>query len=322
MKPLRGLVTEEKMHEHARVMCQSILKAYKHLSKRLTRARIDVFRLYDWNSPEIRIVVDWYAGHLVVAEYERAQTSPAYLPHMAHAAAAALGVPQAQTHIKRRHTNVKDGLRYTKIDSRGKRIEVHEGPLQFLVNLTDFLDTGLFSDHRNTRAMITKMAQGGSFLNVFAYTGTATCAAAAGGAQNTVTVDRSATYIEWAKDNIRLNGLWGNHHTFVQADALQYLEKARHHGQQFDLAFIDPPSFFKIEKAQVAFDINRDHPSLLRSVLMLMRPHGRVLFSTNHQRFSPNFTGLAIKRVTPLTPRTIPEDYRNKTVHSCWLIEV
>ena len=319
---LKGVVTFEKVLQHAEMLANSVRKKYKHLAKRFHKAQIECFRLYDWDSKEIRIVVDWYAGHLVVAEYERLQTGPEYLPQMAQAVASALNVSMENVHIKKRHTKVEKGPRYSKLACEGKCMEVSEGDLKFLVNLTDFLDTGLFSDHRQTRNIIRKMAESKNFLNLFAYTGAFTCAAALGNARSTVTVDRSQTYINWAEDNFALNKLQSKRHKFVQSDVMKYLALAYRDDQSFDLAFVDPPSFFKDQTAGVDFDINRDHPDLINKVLKIMRRGSDILFSTNHQDFEPRFDELKVKEIIPLTPKTIPEDYRNRTIHHCWQIKV
>ncbi|MBU1087318.1 MAG: class I SAM-dependent methyltransferase [Candidatus Omnitrophica bacterium] len=318
---LKGLVTAEKALQHAQMLSNSVKKKYNHFKKRFSKARIDCFRLYDWDSKEIRLVVDWYAGHLVVAEYERLQTGPEYLPQMARAAAAALNVSMENVHMKKRHTNVEEGHRYSKLACEDKRMEVSEGDLKFLVNLTDFLDTGLFSDHRQTRNIIRKMAEGKDFLNLFAYTGAFTCAAALGNARSTVTVDRSQTYVNWAKDNLELNALWSDQHKLVQSDVMKFLALADKADQKFDLVFVDPPSFYKEQSAGIDFDINRGHPDLINKVLKVTRPGSDIFFSTNHQRFEPMFDGLAVKEIIALTPKTIPEDYRNRSIHHCWQIK-
>ena len=319
---LKGFVTPEKACAQAQILANSVIKKYRHLQKRFNRAKIDCFRLYDWDSPDIRIVVDWYAGHLVVAEYERKQTGPEYLPQMADAAAKALSVAPEKVHLKRRHTNVEAGLRYTKLGVGGERFAVNERTLSFWVNLTDFLDTGLYSDHRDTRVIIRKLAEGKDFLNLFAYTGAFTCAAAAGNAKSTVTVDRSESYLLWAKDNLILNGLWNDKHTLVQSDVDKYLAQAKRQGKRFALVFVDPPSFFKDSQERIEFDINRDHPRLLRDVLEVMAPGADLFFSTNHQRFEASFEGLNVAEIVRLNPKTIPEDYRNKNIHSCWRMTV
>jgi 23S rRNA G2069 N7-methylase RlmK/C1962 C5-methylase RlmI len=319
----KGYVTPDKEKIHAEVLANSVVKKYRHFSKKFAREHIDCYRLYDWDSPDIRVVVDWYAGHLVVAEYEREQTGPDYLPNMAHAVAAALQVSAEKVFIKRRHTNLSDAPRYSKMDSRNERFEVRERNLKLWVNLSDFLDTGLYSDHRDTRQLIKAAAKDKDFLNLFAYTGVVTCAAAAGGARSTTTVDRNETYLKWAHDNLALNGLWdAKRHDIIRADALEFLEKSCRMKKRYSLVFIDPPSFFKDEEAQVSFDINRDHPSMLAKVIEITMPGCDIYFSTNHQRFEPRLTGLAVSKIEKLTPKTIPEDYRNKNVHNCWKITV
>lgn len=322
----KHFVTPEKTKHHAEILANRVRNRFRHFSRRFKRENIDCFRLYDWDIPEVRAVVDWYAGHVVVAEYERLQTGPDWLPKMAAAVAQALGVSPERTHTKRRRTNTKAGRRYGKLGfGETQRFKVHERNLQFWINLDDFLDTGLFSDHRDTRVIVRKLAAGKDFLNLYAYTGAFTCAAAAGGAKTTVSVDRSLNYISWAKDNLELNGLWGPQHTLVQSDVNKFLAQAQRERRRFTLAFVDPPSFFKDQNNNVSFDINHDHPELLRNVLKVMSPGSVVFFSTNHQRFEPRLDGLPVKDLIELTPKTIPEDYRNRRlpgrqagVHRCW----
>ncbi|MBZ0167087.1 MAG: class I SAM-dependent methyltransferase, partial [Candidatus Omnitrophica bacterium] len=179
-------------------------------------------------------------------------------------------------------------------------------------------DTGLYSDHRDTRVLVRELAEGQSFLNLYAYTGAFTCAAAAGGARSTVTVDRSQTNLDWAKDNLDLNGFSSKEHGFAQSDVDSFLSQAAKAKERWSLVFVDPPSFFKDVKAGKAFDINRDHVTLLRQVLKVTQPGGTVFFSTNHQRFEPRLNELTVTDLRELTPQTIPEDYRNRNVHRCW----
>jgi 23S rRNA (cytosine1962-C5)-methyltransferase len=313
-------ITPDKTIKHAEILSNRVCNRFRYLSKRFKRMNIDCFRLYDWDIPEVRAVVDWYAGHIVIAEYERLQTGPDWLPQMAKAVSDALGVPPEKVHMKRRHTRTPGKQRYSRMDSQGERIEIRERDLRFLVNLKDFLDTGLHSDHRDTRNIIRELAQGKDFMNLFAYTGAFTCAAAAGGAGRTVTVDKSDTYLAWAKDNMKLNNLAGKQHVFIKSDAGQFLERARSEGRRYTLAFIDPPSFFSYGQNNTDFDINRDHPLLIHSVLPVMARGSIIFFSTNHQRFEPRMDGLPVKDIKELTPSTIPEDYRNRKVHRCWKI--
>ncbi|MBN1586090.1 MAG: class I SAM-dependent methyltransferase [Candidatus Omnitrophica bacterium] len=316
----KHFVTPEKAEHHAQILSNRIRNRYRHLSRRFRKQGIECFRLYDWDIPEVRAVVDWYAGHVVIAEYERLQTGPWWLPRMALAVAETLKLSMDQVYVKRRRTGPgkEDRPRYSRLDSRGERFPATERDLKFWINLNDFLDTGLYSDHRNTRVLIREIAQGKDFLNLFAYTGAFTCAAAAGGAKTTVTVDRSETYLQWAQDNLKLNELWGTDHELIQSDVPRFLSQAQKEGRRFDLAFVDPPSFYKEQSRDLCFDINEDHPGLLKSVLRLMKPGSTVFFSTNHQRFEPRFEGLPVQELKELTPRTIPEDYRNRKIHRCW----
>ena len=319
---IKGFVTPGKTKYHAEILANRIRTRFRHLSRKFRKQGVDCFRLYDRDIPEVRAVVDWYAGHAVIAEYIREQTTLDWLPQMAKAVGEALDLSSSHVHMKRRQTKTKEGPRYQKLASTGKRFEVQERNLRFWVNLDDYLDTGLFPDHRDTRVIIEKLARGKDFLNLYAYTGAFTCAAAGGGAKTTVTVDRSENYLNWARDNLRLNKLWGPQHELVQSDAGQYLERMHREGRRFTLAFVDPPSFFQDKNKDVAFDVNRDHPNLIRDVLKVMVPGGTVFFSTNHQRFEPRLDDLSVKNLTELTPATIPEDYRNRQVHRCWQMTV
>lgn len=312
-------ITQEKTKHHAEIISNRVKKRYAHLRKSYARKNIDCFRLYDWDIPEVRAVVDWYKGHLVVAEYVRTQTSPDWLPYIAQAIGETLNVSRDKIFIKKRRTKTGDGARYQKMGSKNFKIEVSEFDLKFWVNLNDFLDTGLFSDHRQTRALVKEWALDQDFLNLYAYTGAFTCAAALGSAKSTVTVDRSATYIDWAKENLALNGISDASHHFIQSDVNEYLRLAQNRNQTFSLAFIDPPSFFQDQAKKISFDINRDHPQLIKDVLKLMRPGSTIIFSANHQQFEPNFDELLVNNIRELTPKTIPEDYRNKKVHRCWI---
>jgi 23S rRNA G2069 N7-methylase RlmK/C1962 C5-methylase RlmI len=310
----------EQIARHATMLANRVRKRFAHLSRRFSREGVEAFRLYDWDIPEVRAVVDWYAGRLVVAEYERTQTGEDYLPALGRAAGEALGVPAGRVHLKRRRTGVAEGPRYERPGRGGERFEVRERDLRFLVNLSDRLDTGLFPDHRDTRALVRGLAAGADFLNLYAYTGSFTCAAAKGGAASTVTVDRSATYVAWARDNLAANGLLGGRNELVADDAIAFLAGAAEAGARYTLAVVDPPSFSGTRDAPGAFDVNRDHPALLARVLGVMAPGGVVFFSTNHQRFEPRLDGLHA-RVEELTDRTIPEDYRGRGerhVHRCW----
>src|SRR3989338_3518648 len=173
-------ITPEKTKYHAEILANRIRNRFAHLSKRFRKQNIDCFRLYDWDIKEVRVVVDWYAGHVVVGEYVRWQTGSDWLPQMAVAVAEALKLSPDKVHVKKRRTATEEGPRYSRLGSQGERLKVRERNLYFLVNLSDFLDTGLYSDHRDTRVIIGQLARNKDFLNLFAYTGAFTCAAAVG----------------------------------------------------------------------------------------------------------------------------------------------
>ncbi|BBO69397.1 methyltransferase [Desulfosarcina alkanivorans] len=316
--------TPEHIQRQAEMLANRVKKRFKHLHRRFKRQQIEVFRLYDWDIPEIRAVVDWYGGHLVIGEYMRRQSVPEWLPMMGRAAARSLDVSEDKVHLKHRWAGSQDGNRYRRIDHSDRKIVVSERDLKFLVNPTDYVDTGLFSDHRDTRQMVREMAAGKDFLNLYCYTASFSCYAARGGARATVSVDRSKSVIQWARENMALNGIDPEVNRLVQAHTFDFLKKARQERQRFDLAVVDPPSYSTTKTRNVAFDIARDHPRLLEGVVELLRPGATLFFSTNHQNFDPRMQGLRISGVQEITARTIPEDYVNKrkTIHRCWRITV
>lgn len=314
----------QKHREQAAMLANKVKKRYRHLARRFAQRKIEVFRLYDWDIPEIRAVVDWYAGHLVVGEYTRTQTTETWLPLMAQVVAQALDVPAERVHLKKRYYGPSDGQRYKRIDYTDRMIEVSETDLHFLVNPWDWVDTGLFADHRITRGMVREMANGKDFLNLFCYTGAFTCYAARGGARTSVSVDRSRTAVQWARRNLALNGIDTSAHVVLQAHTLDYIATARRRNQMFDLAVVDPPSFSSRRSHSDHFDIAQDHPLLLNAVVELIRPGGIIFFSTNHQYFEPRMDEVRLVAFEEITARTIPEDYlhKRKTIHRCWKLVV
>jgi len=323
---LNGPPMDTELHQNidrqSEMLANKVKKRYQHLRKRFAKQNIEVFRLYDWDIPEIRAVVDWYAGHLVVGEYTRKQSVPEWLPRMGAAVARALAVPSENLHLKERRYGFADGQRYERIATTNRTFVVSEGDLKFHVNPWDYVDTGLFGDHRITRRMIRESAAGKDFLNLFCHTGSFTCYAASGGARATLSVDRSQTTIAWARRNMELNGLLSDQHRLIQADTMDFITAALQKEQRFDLAVVDPPSFYTRRSTEDRFDIAADHPALLNAVIGLMKPGGLIVFSTNHQDFMPRLSEVAAGRVEEITAQTIPEDYRHKrkTIHRCWRI--
>jgi 23S rRNA G2069 N7-methylase RlmK/C1962 C5-methylase RlmI len=302
------------IERQAAMLANRVRKNFRRLHPAFERRGVGAFRVYDWDVPEIRATIDWYEGHLVVAEYARRQTDaePRWLPEIGRAAAEALGVEPGRVHLRRRRTRPESGERYSRLSNEGARIEVRESGLRFIANLTDYLDTGLFPDHRDTRARVRAESAGASFLNLFGYTGTFTCAAAAGGARESVTVDASPTYLRWAEDNLRLNGLSGAHE-LAALDVRDYLRETK---RRFTLCVLDPPSF-STRAGSASLDVQRDHPALVGAALEVLEPGGVLYFSTNHQRFEPRLDRVSASEVREITDETAPADYRH-TPHRCF----
>ncbi|WP_144684043.1 class I SAM-dependent methyltransferase [Desulfobotulus alkaliphilus] len=321
---MSDVITDPKTKHQASMLANRIKKRFKHLHKRFMREGLEVFRLYDWDIPEIRAVVDWYGGHLVIAEYMREQSKPHWLPAMAEAAAVALGVPMEKVHLKKRHAGIRDGKRYGRLDRTDEKIIMGERDLKFWINPCDFVDTGLFSDHRNTRAMVRELAEGKRFLNLYCYTASFTCYAAAGGALQSLSIDRSQGNLDWAGENFRLNGVDEKTHRLLQADAMDHLKILKKNGETFSLAMVDPPSYSSARDKGKTFDIAEDHPELLHRVLDVIEKGGTVFFSTNHQGFEPLMDSLRVREIEEITQKTIPEDYQSKRkkIHRCWRILV
>lgn len=315
---------QEKYRRQAEMLANRAKKQYRHLKKRFARQNIEVFRVYDWDIPEIRAVVDWYAGHLVVGEYTRTQSTADWLPMMGEAVAKALEVPAAKVHLKERRTGAPGKKRYERLARTERKIVMSERDFKFYVNLDDYVDTGLFSDHRDTRQMVRDMAAGADFLNLFCYSGTFTCYAAKGGARATMSVDRSLSAIRWTRENLAVNGIPEPGHTLVQAHVFDFLEKAAAGARRFDLSVVDPPSFATSRDGAHNMDIVQDHPRLLAMTAAVMKPGATIFFSTNHQDFTPRMEGLQAADIREITSATIPEDYRNRKnpIHRCWRITV
>jgi 23S rRNA (guanine2445-N2)-methyltransferase / 23S rRNA (guanine2069-N7)-methyltransferase len=282
------------------------------------------FRLYDADMPEYALAVDRYvdadsdAVHLYVQEYAAPDSiEPAAATRRRAEALAALPAA-AQVETAHIHVRVRRRQRgtnqYTRVAQQGRYTRVEESGLNFLVNFSDYLDTGLFLDHRLTRQRLRSAAAGRRFLNLFCYTASATVYAAAGGARSSLGVDLSATYLDWAAENFRVNGLTRDSHELVRADCREWLADAR--AASWDLIFLDPPTFSNSKRMTGVLDTQRDHMDLLGQCMRLLAPGGLLLFSTNAQRFKLDDAAAQRWAVTDVSAATIPFDFqRNPRIH-------
>ncbi len=299
-------------------------KNMKKLEKWARQEGIACYRLYDADLPEYNVAVDRYGEWVVVQEYAPPKTIDAAkarqrLFDVIGATLSVLELPANRLVLKTRERQ-KGKNQYQKLGEKGDFFEVQEYNARLLVNLTDYLDTGLFLDHRIARHMLGKMSKDKDFLNLFSYTGSASVHAGLGGARSTTTVDMSRTYLEWAERNLRLNGLTGRQHRLMQADCLSWLRES---DETFDLIFIDPPTFSNSKRMEEDFDVQRDHIMLMRNLKRLLRAGGTVMFSNNKRGFKMDLEGLASLglKAQDITQKTLSQDFaRNRQIHNCWLI--
>jgi 23S rRNA (guanine2445-N2)-methyltransferase / 23S rRNA (guanine2069-N7)-methyltransferase len=312
----------------AQMFANRLRKNLQRLDPWAEREHIDCFRVYDADMPEYAFAIDLYgrgSRHVYVQEYappgsvdqegarDRRREALAVLPEV-------LAVPLSHVHSRVRKPQ-KGSEQYEKRDAVAERHAVQEGGLKFWVNFRDYLDTGLFLDHRIVRTLLRDWAKGADFLNLFCYTGSATVYAAAGGARSSTSVDLSNTYLDWAHENLLLNGFGGPNHELHRADCLQWLEEQEPRGARFDLIFVDPPTFSNSKRMDGVLDVQRDHVGMIRRSLKLLRPSGRLVFSTNYTRFKLDAQALDDLSVEDISARTIPKDFeRHARIHRCFVI--
>ncbi|MCI5142554.1 MAG: bifunctional 23S rRNA (guanine(2069)-N(7))-methyltransferase RlmK/23S rRNA (guanine(2445)-N(2))-methyltransferase RlmL, partial [Candidatus Electrothrix sp. ATG1] len=282
---------------------------------------ISCFRIYDADLPEYNLAIDLYEQWVHVQEYESPATvapekAEERFDQALQVVRHLLDVPHSLLFIKKRRKQRGKEQYQKRSGAAGKLHEVREGGNRFLLNFTDYLDTGLFLDHRKTRAMLAELADGRTFLNLFAYTGSATVYAAKGGAVSTQTVDLSEKYLVRAQANLALNGFGGSLHQFTEADCLQWLKSSR---DRYGVIFVDPPTFSNSRHKKIVFDVQQDHPELLRLAMQLLTRDGVLVFSTNYRKFQldPELEEEFVVR--EITEQTVPEDFQGKgTIHRCW----
>jgi len=302
-----------------------LTKVYRHRSKLARSKGVTCYRLYDRDLPEFPISVDWYEGKLCLSEYRAKhglteEEHQEWLEGTIQVLSEVLSVDESLIFTKERRRKTDRLSQYVKTGEEKIFFEVHENGLKFLVNLSDYLDTGLFLDHRITREMVRELSKGKDVLNLFAYTGAFSVYAASGGAARVTTVDLSNTYIDWAKKNFELNQLINNtaFEFFVQ-DVLQFLPQQPE--AFYDLIVMDPPTFSNSKKMKELLDIQRDHPFLIREALRILRPGGILFFSTNARKFKLDIDFLQSEQVRDITKQTTPFDFEGKLQRWCWKIQ-
>jgi 23S rRNA (guanine2445-N2)-methyltransferase / 23S rRNA (guanine2069-N7)-methyltransferase len=306
----------------AEAFANRLRKNIQHSYKQAQREGVCCYRVYDADLPEFNVAIDIYGEVLHVQEYAPPKTIDPEKAALRFKLALQVirqvfGLHRDKVFIKVR-AQQKGQQQYEKLNQRNKYIEVQEGKARLLLNLTDYLDTGLFLDHRPLRTKIAQQVQAKSFLNLFAYTCSASVHAALGGATKTVSVDLSNTYLNWGRRNFALNGLDDSKHQFIDSDVMLWLKQCK---EKFDVIFIDPPTFSNSKKTQDVFDVQRDHVELLTLAMRLLTPDGICYFSTNFRRFELQQEAMSYLQLREISHDTIGFDYkRNAKIHRCWQV--
>jgi 23S rRNA (guanine2445-N2)-methyltransferase / 23S rRNA (guanine2069-N7)-methyltransferase len=331
-KPTTVDEAEIRQRPGAQMFANRLRKNLKTALALAQRDRVDCFRVYDADMPEYAFAIDLYGDGegqrwAVVQEYAAPKTVQPQAARQRRQEALAV-IPQVleldpqRIHVRERRQQ-KDGAQYEKVGHERSFEIVREQPYRFAVNFTDYLDSGLFLDHRLTRRYLGEQARGRRFLNLFAYTGTATVYAAGGGAVASTTVDMSRTYVDWAKRNLALNELAGPQHGFVQEDCIVWLAQQQDKARRWDLIFIDPPTHSRSKRMSEDFDVQRDHVRLLQQAATLLAPGGMIVFSNNYTRFKLDREALAAFAIEDHTRSTVPWDFqRNPRIHSCFVLRL
>ncbi len=300
-----------------------IRKNYRHLRKWARRTDTNCFRIYDRDIKEYPIFIDYYDGRFSIQYFTTSRDSDEPPPELKEAAEEAVSslfnaeksAIHWRTRIKRKKTE-----QYEKVDQEGEFFEVFEYGTKFLVNLTDYLDTGLFLDHRETRRLVGSQAKGKRLLNLFSYTCAFSVHAAVGGAAYTKSVDMSNTYLSWGRENFLLNSLPLENNHFVREDCLKFLDFEAGSREKYDLIVIDPPTISRSKKMEEMFDIQYDYPVLIQKASKLLSHGGVIFFSTNSRKFSFDASLFPALSAKEITEKTIPLDFHNKKIHYCWKI--
>jgi 23S rRNA (cytosine1962-C5)-methyltransferase len=301
-----------------------LVKVYKHRAKQARKMGVSCYRLYDKDLPEFPVSIDMYEDKICLSEYRAKHnlTPEGYAEWqegMIAVVASVTGIADELIFAKERKRKTDRFSQYQKTGEEKEFYAVSENGLKFWVNLSDYLDTGLFLDHRLTRQMVRELSNDKKVLNLFAYTGSFSVYAAAGGAKEVKTVDLSNTYIDWAKQNFQLNQLNDDRkYSFVVSDVLQYLPVIP--SESYDLVVMDPPTFSNSKKMKDILDIQRDHVELINQAIRILTPGGILFFSTNARKFELNADAINAVEIKDITKMTTPFDFEGKLLRWCWKI--
>jgi 23S rRNA (cytosine1962-C5)-methyltransferase len=299
-----------------------LVKVFKHRLKQAKRQQVGCYRVYDHDLPEFPFCIELYEDKVYLAEYLRRhgmtdEEHDAWLDACLQLISEIVEIPVGRIYVRQRKRMSHREGQYEKIDEKQEFFTVMENGLKFQVNLTDYLDTGLFLDHRLTRQMVRELSKDKQVLNLFCYTGSFSVYAAAGGAAKVVSVDLSKTYLNWAEDNFVINRFKdAARYQFVHADVKQYLKTLP--AESFDLVVIDPPTFSNSKRMKDFLDIQRDHAELLNDVLAATRKGGIVYFSTNFTRFILDTAAIKASEIKDITKATTPFDFEGKLKRWCY----
>lgn len=301
-----------------------LTKVYRHVSKLARKQGITCYRVYDHDLPEFPFCIEVYEGLIYLAEYRRRhgmseEEHELWLDECIRLIAELLEVDEEKIYVRQRQRKQGRLGQYQRISEEQEFFTVSEAGLKFKVNLSDYLDTGLFLDHRITRGMVRNEAAGKNVLNLFCYTGSFSVYAAAGEAVGVTSVDLSKTYLKWAEDNFALNNLDDPHkYQFIHEDVKQYLDTLR--PGSFDLVVMDPPTFSNSKRMVDFLDIQRDHVELINKVLVAMKRDGILYFSTNYRKFVLDEPAIKASSIKDITKATTPFDFQGKLFRYCYRI--
>ena len=299
-------------------------KVYRHLSKQAKRQGVTCYRIYDHDMPEFPFIIENYEGRLYVSEYKRRhnlsdEEHASWMAECLKIMSQTTGVSREMIFVKLRQRNDHRASQYEKLSEEKAEFIVQENGLKFIVNLSDYLDTGLFLDHRITRQIVRDEAAGKRVLNLFCYTGSFSVYAAAGAASQIVSVDLSKTYLSWAERNMKMNFPSVSSNQFVHADVLQYLKELP--PNSFDLIVMDPPTFSNSKRMEHILDIQRDHVALINDCLHVLSGGGILYFSTNYTKFELDEKSIASSKIRDITKATTPFDFSSKLRRQCFRID-